>query len=50
MGDSVTDFFAGVEAADEHRDTHMNVAQHILVGLFDKLLPRRVITNVIGTP
>ena len=31
-------------------DTHMNVAQHILVGLFDKLLPRRVITNVIGAP
>ena len=30
--------------------THMNVAQHILVELFDKLLPRRVITNVIGTP
>lgn len=30
--------------------THMNVIQHILVELFDKLLPRRVITNVIGTP
>lgn len=30
--------------------THMNVAQHILVGLFDKLLSKRVITNVIGAP